>query len=327
MRIALSLLLCCLFVLAAQPSQAAEATATLYRTIKVRFVKKTEGAKAITKKDRFVNAMSPFDRQIRMQTDKNISYEKWRDFVRKHVLDWDDNEVARLTKIFVALKPQLEKFNLPLPKEVRLVKTSGREEADAAYCRGNAIVLPLKVIRRPAKSLYRLLIHELFHVISSHNPILRKSMYAIVGFKPCDRIKLPKTLAHRRITNPDAPTIDYYMDIIDGGVKRAIVPVLYSKQDKYDVKKGGNLFAYLVFRLMVIEKVAGKWQPKLKNGRAIVVKPASSRSYLARIGRNTNYIIHPDEIMADNFVLLVTGAKNLKSPRIVSRLGKLLESK
>ena len=304
----------------------ADPTAKLYRDTVVRFVKKSEAAGAITRQDIFVKAMSAFDRQIRMQTDKNVSYVQWKKFAEAQVLDWKKEEVEKISDVAKVLRKQLEKFNLPLPKDIRLVKTSGREEANAAYCRGNASVLPLKVLRRGSRSLQRVFIHELFHVMSSHNPVLRKSMYAIVGFKPCNPITMPKTLAHKRITNPDAPTIDYYMKITDAGVTRAIVPVLYANKDKYDTKRGGNLFQYLVFRLMVIEKKKDRWQPLLKDGRAIVVKPKTSRSYMKQIGSNTNYIIHPDEIMADNFVHLVKGTKRLKSPQIVKRLGKLLES-
>ena len=41
-----------------------------------------------------------------------------------------------------------------------------------------------------------------------------------------------------------------------------------------------------------------------------MAKPSSSipekePAFLDKIGKNTNYIIHPDEILADNFVRLV----------------------
>jgi hypothetical protein len=46
---------------------------------------------------------------------------------------------------------------------------------------------------------------------------------------------------------------------------------------------------------------------------------------MARIGRNTEYIIHPEEILADNFVLLVNGAK-APSPEILQKLDAVLRT-
>lgn len=46
--------------------------------------------------------------------------------------------------------------------------------------------------------------------------------------------------------------------------------------------------------------------------------------FLEQVGENTNYLIHPDEILADNFVLLVTGKKGVPSPEVVEKLGKVL---
>jgi hypothetical protein len=46
-----------------------------------------------------------------------------------------------------------------------------------------------------------------------------------------------------------------------------------------------------------------------------------------KIGRNTTYIIHPEEILADNFVHLVRQREKLATPRIVEELQKVLEKR
>ena len=48
---------------------------------------------------------------------------------------------------------------------------------------------------------------------------------------------------------------------------------------------------------------------------------------MQQTGDNTKYIIHPEEIMADNFSYLVMGKTNLKTPRIVEHLKVLLDYK
>jgi hypothetical protein len=39
-----------------------------------------------------------------------------------------------------------------------------------------------------------------------------------------------------------------------------------------------------------------------------------------QIGRNTDYVIHPEEILASNFELLVTGAEGAPSPQVLERI-------
>ena len=75
-----------------------------------------------------------------------------------------------------------------------MIKTTGREEGNAAYCRGKAIVLPASKLQLPPNRLQRLLMHELFHLLSRQDPQLRKQLYGIVGFTPCDPIALPASM-------------------------------------------------------------------------------------------------------------------------------------
>ncbi len=46
----------------------------------------------------------------------------------------------------------------------------------------------------------------------------------------------------------------------------------------------------------------------LRDGDPLCHAPESVPAYLALARRHTGYIIHPEETMADNFALLVTGA-------------------
>jgi len=46
--------------------------------------------------------------------------------------------------------------------------------------------------------------------------------------------------------------------------------------------------------------------------------------FYEQIGRNTDYIIHPEETLANNFVHLMIGKKGLKNPEIPAQIEKLL---
>jgi hypothetical protein len=62
----------------------------------------------------------------------------------------------------------------------------------------------------------------------------------------------------------------------------------------------------------------------LRDGAAVLHEPKRLDDYFTRIGRNTGYIIHPDEILADNFVHLVFGKEGLDAPRIIDQMRSVL---
>jgi hypothetical protein len=290
----------------------------------VRFASAAEGAAAITAKDEFVAALSRFDLQCRMQSGGPATVEAWQKFAAGEVRGWEADQMAAVGRSLDRLRPGLEKLNLPLPGTVLLVHTTGREEFEAAYTRGSAIVLPDKVLRYQPAQLDRLIAHELFHVLSRYNPMLRSELYAIIGFTAFPPLALPPSLADRKITNPDAPLVDCYIEIADAGRTYVGAPVLYATPKEYDPRAGLTLFKYLTFRLMVIKKQSGGWEPVMKGDQAVVIDPKALPAYFDQVGRNTEYVIHPDEILADNFVHLVQGNKNLMTPRVVERMAKVL---
>ena len=253
-----------------------------------------------------------------------MTVDQWRDFAKGEVQAWEPMQVARVTESIERLRKRLEKLNLPLPKSVLLVRTTGKEEGNAAYTRGAAIMLPDKVLAYQPDPLDRLLAHELFHVLSRNNPTLRSDLYAVIGFQTCPPIALPPSLAPRKMTNPDAPLVDSHIEIADGDKTYVAAPVLYASKKEYDPKAGGSLFSYMTFRLLVIEKRDGAWQPVMMGDQPVVIDPKGLPAYFEKIGKNTQYIIHPDEILADNFVHLVMGQQNLATPRIVERMGRML---
>jgi hypothetical protein len=215
-------------------------------------------------------------------------------------------------------------WNLPLPSVVTFVKTTGLEEGRAAYCRGASVILPENVLGEQSDQLRTTVYHELFHVFSSHHPELRARLYAIVGFEPGPEIALPPDLARRRLTNPDAPRLDAFIRVRVDGKSTPVTPLLLGKSDLYDEKVGGPFFRQMDFRLLVLEESGRGMVPaRSAAGAPRLLPPQDAPDYVERVGRNTEYIIHPEEILADNFVLLVDGAK-VPSPAILEKLGAVL---
>jgi hypothetical protein len=253
-----------------------------------------------------------------------VTLADWQKSVAREVLPWQQEEIERLTASLGRLRERLAKFRLPLPKTVLLIRTTGKEEADAAYTRANAIVLPDKMVNKQPDDLDSLLLHELFHVLSRNDKALRRELYKIIGFHVCDPIELPPSLADRKLTNPDAPAIDCYIELTVDGKPLTAAPFLYASAKEYDPQQGGSLFRYLTFRLLVVEQHDGQWRAVFHGDQPIVIDPRKLPAYFDQIGKNTGYIIHPDEILADNFVHLVLGHDKLPTPRILDSMTRLL---
>jgi hypothetical protein len=81
------------------------------------------------------------------------------------------------------------------------------------------------------------------------------------------------------------------------------------------------------FRLLVLDEADGKFHPAvLPDGKPQLLEVSAVPDYWQQIGRNTRYVIHPEEILADNFVLLIHPKPNAPppTPAILEKLRALL---
>jgi hypothetical protein len=107
------------------------------------------------------------------------------------------------------------------------------------------------------------------------------------------------------------------------------VPLLLSRVEKYDVERGGEFFAYIKLQFLVMEKEIGSANLKivLDGSSPKIVGVERLSGFFEQVGRNTEYIIHPEEILADNFALLVLDEHNMPSPEIPQRMKEVLMRK
>jgi hypothetical protein len=290
------------------------------------FASQTEGRQVLVAKDDFIQRLSPFDRSARMKTDKAVSTGELLEFIGKNVVDWTKEETQTVRAAIEAMQPLFRDLPLSWPPTVQLIKTTGAEEGNAAHTRSTAIVLPKAVLGKNQQELQQLICHELFHVLSRQNPGLREELYGIIGFTKCNEIKLPPELERRKITNPDAPRNDHFVRLQIGGQESLGVPVLLSTVETYDVKRGGEFFAYLQFQFLVVEKDSGSANLKALSEGSLPKLVGMERvlGFMEQVGKNTDYIIHPEEILADNFALLVLNSHNVASPEILRKMREVI---
>lgn len=266
-----------------------------------------QGRAVLSQPDQFSNRLSPFDCCVRLGATEDPGVQAVLNFAASQVVSWTQQDRMVIENAISEIAPILKTLRLPLDAPIQLIKTTGKEEGGAAYTRGDAIIFPAAKLGNVKNPPARLLAHELFHVISRADEKLRDDLYALIGFKRVQNIELPADLDAIRITNPDAPRMEHVMKVvITKNQETFITPFLYS--DRGFDRDEPNLFAYLNFRLLeVAENSSGQWEPVLQDGEVIYHEPSLS-DFRRQISNNTQYIIHPEEIIADNFAIWLTHA-------------------
>ncbi len=299
------------------------------KTTVFKFASVEQGKKLLTQRDAFVQRMSPYDRAARMKTDRGTSEEDYLRFVSENVLAWDEQEQEKLSGILEEIQSSLQSVVVPFPPVVWVVKTTGKEEGNAPYTRGITIVLPASIFEKPVEHLEHTLYHELFHIVSRANPDLREKLYNAIGFEKIEELEFPKELASRKITNPDAPKNDHCIRIRAGGESRWAVPILFSSTEKPDLDPQSVFFDSLQFTFLIVERTPSfeKVTPVYNDGSLFLVNPGQLTGLFEQIGRNTNYNIHPEEVLADNFALCMTGQTEVPSPDILEKIKSILDPK
>lgn len=285
-----------------------------------------QGKDVLCQKDDFVERMSPFDRAARMKTDRIVTEKVYLEFVGKNIQSWQSDEKVIIEAAFKKIESNLSKLNLNWPKVIYLIKTTGEEEGGAPYTRDSAIILPQTKLN--SGHIHQTIAHELFHIFSRNNPQMQDDLYAVIGFKRCNEIDFPGLLKPRKLTNPDAPKNNYYIEVSYVGKKVCVVPILFSHTPKYDMQTGGEIFNYLEFKLLLVEKNPdGKFEPVYNGNIPVFAEMRDISGFIEKVGKNTDYIIHPEEILADNFAFLIEKKQNLPSPEITEKLKDVLSKK
>ena len=287
----------------------------------VEFASIEQGREILGSVDDYVLRMGPFDRMLRLKTARAVSEREFLDFAMGNVLSWTVEEKVRVGAIVASLAGELERLQAPFPSRVLLVRTTGREEEGVAHTRANAIMLSQRSLSASDAELAGLLAHELFHILSRHDRALRALAYRILGFRLCPEITLPAHLAPIRITNPDAPVNDAFIEVVADGKSFPAMPVLLSRSPRFDLAIGRDIVDYWIVKLLVLEAgdATGRMRPALREGEPVLLAISEVSGFYEQVGRNTGYIIHPEEILADNFALMVTG-RSVESPEVLRKL-------
>jgi len=286
-----------------------------------------EAAEILGAVEGYIEHLGPVEIAARMATREGPGPADFAAFAARQALPFTPAERARLRLIIASISRRLSEADItpPFPTLISIAKTTGLEEGGAAYCKGPAIIFPRKFMLQRRGVLERIVIHELFHIMTAANPELQSELYGIFGFHPCNEIELPPAIAARRYTNPDAYRRDHYTEVEVGGETLFVVPVLLIDRDLWESSSYERLFELMRPMLLVIEN-DGRWRPALdRDGKPRLLHLGEAPQYLFRLGANTGYTIDQEEACADNFVIIVKGEIPV-SPEEPARMRKIIES-
>jgi hypothetical protein len=253
------------------------------------------------------------------------------------VLDFTSEDKDFLVPIVKELGKIVGKFSSDfLNTDIKFIKISGRHYGPSVYyTRENCIIIPrYELMKRNEKLMKSILAHELFHIYSRYHPEKRQALYAMIGFQPlkiqADQLILPEALSSSLLLNPDG--IDY-LNFIElettSGEKRDCIMLTSSNFHQFSSAHNG-FFPYLTANFYPIEKQAdGTYTVKtILDGTSPLKFRDIAGSLFAQIGDNTDYFIHPDEILADNFAILAAASpEEIQKVRGNDRLDLLGEMK
>jgi hypothetical protein len=292
----------------------------------IAFAALAEARSILATPDAYSKTMSDFDRSARLGSARTVTESEFLAFAGDAAREWSAEEKSAIEAALDDIMPALKRLRLPLPGRIVMIKTSGAEDADAAYTRQNAVVFSTSRAATRGPALRRLLAHELFHVASRAHPALADELYRVIGFQRCGAVVLPPAIAARRITNPDAPKDEHCIEVAVGGAKVWALPVIVSRVSRDELPKAGPFLQHVYPVLVLVERPPGGAvaTPLAGGDGPRVVDIDAVSGFFEQIGRNTRYVIHPEEIVAENFALLAIGAAKLPSPEIAAGVERVL---
>lgn len=271
------------------------------------------------KSEHFFDHISSLDMMIQLKksypedTPRDAILKDYKQFLQTDVAAFTAKEKELLTRVWKKVYTDCQSIREGLfPDAIPLVKTNANHYGPGVYyTREKGIVIPMNELYSGNEDgLYRVMLHELFHIWSRLHPQKRKALYALIGFDKLPvsikELQMEESLRERILLNPDGIDFSYGIKLIkaDGSLIEAL-PMIQANRADYSSDQS-SFFEYLSFQLFPLQKTAqGGYKVVSQSNGDPVEELISSTNFMEIISDNTGYIIHPDEIMADNFVLWV----------------------
>ena len=313
-----ALLLICLFLLISTALCSAEDS-----TFDYRFADAEEAAELLLSNRNYYDNLSQNDLNFRMQK-LDATLTELETFTAQQTLNWTDEEKAAVDTAMAAIEKVCSErgYTLPVTAGIIFAKTTMHEECDAgAYTHGTQIYLGERLLRTGLSEVPEALTyfqetvaHELFHCLTRNHPDFRADMYSILGFTVVEEdYNFAPEIKDIIISNPDVGHHNSFASFeINGEMKDCTVIFTTSKPFE---QPGDNFFAGMVTGLVPTDDLS------------VMYTSEDAANFWDVFGKNTGYVIDPEETMADNFAYTIIYGmeREYETPEIIETIDTYLK--
>lgn len=247
-------------------------------------------------------------------------------FAAEQTLDYTDAEKARIDQSLALIEKNCAERGYALPplEDIVFVKTTMADECYAdAYTHGTQIYIGENMLKyglddnpEDQACFDTIMAHELFHCLTRNHPDFRAAMYAILGFTIVDDdFEFSPEIRGKIIANPDVEHHNSYAAFeINGKMTNCTVVFTTSKPFS---KPGDSFFDEEATGLVPIDDMTTMYTAD------------EAANFWDVFGRNTDYVIDPEETLADNFsfaVIYGLDGKEYETPEIIQAIDKRLKA-
>ncbi len=276
--------------------------------------------------DEYTNTLSKFDLMSKtLSENESVTNLNYLNDASLSVVKWTDEEKTVLGKIVAKTRQSIDSLGLKLkmPARIEVIKSTMNNEGGAdGYTRGNYMVLKQSRVGSYSESYLALFSHELFHILSRFDRSMSEKVYNTIGFTKCNEVPYPPEIADLSISNPDAPFNNFYISVDHKGKQVDAMLVLFASKPF----EGGSFFFYMQSGLMAVEGSAMDKKPVYAEGKPVIIQIKDVTGFYEKTGKNTPYNIHAEEICADHFEMLLTGAKAIPNPELIEAMKKIMQA-
>ncbi len=289
---------------------------------KVIFLDSLEAGEAITKdeKENYFSLVTPLDIAIQMkknfepETPRTEIINEYKAFLKTDVLSFSKEEMEFVNEVIKEAYEMSNQVSKSIfPKEIKLIKTHANHYGQGAYyTRENCIIIPKDELDLKNKEGFlETIFHEISHIYTRYHPEKQKALYKLIGFSNIGNMSnllIKPELKNRILLNPDGVNFAYHIELNErSGRPYSAIPIIKSNEPKY-INSKNDFFDYIDFSLYKIDIQHGVRVKTDAEGNT-TIDMDNVPDFFEKITTNTGYIIHPDEIIADNFMYIMMREK------------------
>jgi hypothetical protein len=289
------------------------------------FADAEEAANLLLSNRVYYENMNQNDLNFRMQK-LNATLEELEELVKREVRDFTEKDKTIIDNSIKNIKRICKErgYTLPPLNDIVFAKTTTREEYDSgAYTHGTEIYLGewlFELVHKEDEYEFfnEVIAHEIFHCLTRKYPSFRRDMYSIIGFTIVEKdFEFPKETADRIISNPDVEHHNSYATFEINGEKKDCTLIFTTIRP---FEEEGDSFFDSDLQMTGVVPIDDLYT---------IYDAKDVSNFFEVLGRNTNYVIDPEETLADNFMhTIIEGLDGMDydTPRIIESIDAYLKS-